>query len=130
MANSLAILGDIARADGDTPRAVALYERGLALNRLVGYRLGIAECLERQALLAGAAAAVVAALLGEAAALREHIGAPIPPVDHPAVERAAELARESLGDDAFAAMWASGAARSTTCTRVVTKERNSGRLPQ
>src|SRR5262249_11393360 len=46
-------------------------------------------------------------LLAAAATLREEMGAPVRPADRPALDRALEAARRSLGDAAFAGAWAS-----------------------
>ena len=51
-----------------------------------------------------------ARLLGATAARREAMGAPLPPIERPAVEKAIERARTALGEDAFAAAWAGGQA--------------------
>ena len=40
-----------------------------------------------------------------AGALREAISAPMPAVERPAAEQAAKVARERLGEEAFAVIW-------------------------
>jgi hypothetical protein len=47
-------------------------------------------------------------LWGAGQALREAIGAPLPPNEHPEYERMVAAARARLGEDAFAAAWARG----------------------
>jgi DNA-binding CsgD family transcriptional regulator len=49
-----------------------------------------------------------ARLWGAAEALRETIGAPIPPIERAAYERMTGVARAHLGEKAFAAAWAEG----------------------
>jgi DNA-binding NarL/FixJ family response regulator len=49
-------------------------------------------------------------LLGAAAAARQRIGAPLPPVDRPGHEATMQAARAALGERAFAAAWAMGQA--------------------
>src|SRR5216683_2022066 len=51
---------------------------------------------------------LAARLWGAAEALREAIGAPIPPVYRAAYERAVAATRVSLGENTFAATWAEG----------------------
>src|SRR5262249_5551053 len=78
----------------------------------VGPRLLVAAALE------GLAGVVVAQdlvrlavqLLAAASALRVQMGAPVRPVDQAAVEQTLATARSTLGDDAFAAVWAEGQA--------------------
>jgi len=51
-----------------------------------------------------------ARLWGAAEALREAIGAPMPPVYRATYEQAVALARAQVGEEAFAAAWAEGLA--------------------
>lgn len=98
----LAELGFIAEQRGDSAAARSLHLEGLAAARGVGDPRAIA--LTREGL-AGAAAAEgayeeAAALLGEAAALRESVGAPLPPAERGDVDRIAAAVRAALGKDA------------------------------
>jgi hypothetical protein len=72
----------------------------------------IAESLEIAARLALAEGwpERAARLLGAADALRDAIGAPLPPVYRAAHEHDMATARTALGDAAFAAAWAAGRA--------------------
>ncbi|MFI6484274.1 BTAD domain-containing putative transcriptional regulator [Nonomuraea sp. NPDC050663] len=85
----LAELGFIAELRGDLATARALHEEGLAAAREAGDRRAVALATEG---LAGVAAAggdheSAAALLDEAAALRESVGAPLPPAERADVDR-------------------------------------------
>jgi predicted ATPase len=108
-------LAIMAQEEGDHPRAADLCRESRELFREVGETGGKAEtaaCLEAWGSLAAAQghSRRAARLLGAAAALREAIGALLPPVDLPAQERSLAAVRAALGDDAFAAAWAEGRA--------------------
>ena len=63
----------------------------------------------QQSLATSANSAVWAAKLwGAAEALREAIGAPIPPLERPTYECAVTAIRTQLGEETFAAAWALG----------------------
>jgi predicted ATPase/Tfp pilus assembly protein PilF len=81
IAESLHRLGEVARQQGDYGRAFTLYEESLALRKEMEDKMGIVECLEGFAGLAYQQNQLVRAsrLLGSAEALREMIGAPLPP---------------------------------------------------
>jgi hypothetical protein len=66
--------------------------------------------LEGLAKVAGAeeAAARAARLLGAAEALREAIGAPLPPVERADYDRSVDTVRAGLSEEAFAAAWSEG----------------------
>ncbi len=49
-----------------------------------------------------------ARLFGAAAALRDAIGAPLPPSDQTDVDRGVAAARGAMGDEAFQAAWEQG----------------------
>jgi predicted ATPase/DNA-binding SARP family transcriptional activator len=118
IAGSLHNLGLVAYSQGDYGVARSLYEESLAIRRELGDRGGIAAPLEALAALAcegqgqPGAGEVAAHLFGAAAALREAIGAPVPPSEQEAHNRQLRLAREMLGEEAFAAAWAEGRAMS------------------
>ena len=100
----------MARVEGDSPRAQALYEQSVGVARKAGDQRMITSGLE------GLAAAVAAQgnhvwaahLWGAAEALRETIGTPLPPVDRASYHRAVEALRTQLGEQAFATAWAEG----------------------
>src|SRR5918999_4574396 len=112
MGVSLVRLGSAARDQGDTARALALFAEGLALLTELGDRRIIALALDGVAGLAIAWGQPerAARLFGAAAALREASGLPVDPAGRAAHERDVAAARAALGEDAFAAGWASGAA--------------------
>ncbi len=101
------------RTLGQVVPASELLREGLGLFRTLGHKLGIACTLEEL----GALSAVLgdggqaAMLLGTAHALREGIGAPLPPVDRAAHDSLVAACRAQLGETAFAEAWARGAAR-------------------
>jgi DNA-binding CsgD family transcriptional regulator len=128
LAESLPLLARVLAVQGDHAAARVLYEESLAIARETGNKMNIAICLEGLADLAmvqGASAASLrgaqskqlsslwaAQLWGAAESLREAIGAPIPPVDHAAYERAVASARARLGEQTLAKAWAKGKAMS------------------
>jgi predicted ATPase/DNA-binding CsgD family transcriptional regulator len=97
---------------GEAARALPLLREALAYDRAAGNRWYLAEALE-----ALAAAAVglgeaerAARLSGAAGALRDVLGAPVPPPDRALVEAGAAAARERLGEAGFAAALETGRA--------------------
>ncbi len=110
IAYSLVSLGRVTQARGDDERAQACYKEGLALGHDVGYRDGIAPGLEGVAAIAYTCGQGerAARLYGAASALRETIGAPLPPVDRPAHECIVANVRGALGAAAFTAAWTEG----------------------
>ena len=97
---------------GDYAAAQALYEQSLVILKEADDKWDIAYNLE------GLASVIVlqgdpvwaARLWGVAEALREAMGAPIPPIYRPAYERSVAAARKQLGEKAFAVAWAEGRA--------------------
>ncbi|MFD1940471.1 BTAD domain-containing putative transcriptional regulator [Nonomuraea mangrovi] len=96
----LAELGFAAEQRGDTAAALALHREGYACARASGDPRAVALALEG---LAGALPARDAArFLGTAAAIRESVGAPLPPAERGDVERIAARALAELGEHAYA----------------------------
>ncbi|MFG6200285.1 BTAD domain-containing putative transcriptional regulator [Nonomuraea sp. JJY05] len=98
----LAELGFIAELRGDLAAARSLHLQGLAAAGKAGDPRAIALAREG---LAGVAAAEgtyeeAATLLGEATALRESVGAPLPPAERGDVDRIAAAVRAGLGEEA------------------------------
>jgi hypothetical protein len=95
---------------GEVERAMGLYAESLELFRSVGSTWGLAYYLEGMARAACAHGQPVrgARLCGAAEAVREAIGAPLPPVDRASYLRTIAIAKDALGDDAFDRAWAEG----------------------
>lgn len=107
---SIAILAKVADAQHDQEAALALYQKSLDLAREVGDKVMIASGLEGLAGVVATRGEPVWAtrLWGAATALRDTIGAPMPPIEHASYERATTAVRMHLGGNAFAAAWAEG----------------------
>jgi predicted ATPase/DNA-binding XRE family transcriptional regulator len=103
-------LGRIARIQADYGRAAALYDESLLLHRELGDRLGISQDLEGMAAVRAACGQPEPAvrLWAAAEALREAIGAPPKDVERARYEPLVANAREALGEEAFANVWAEG----------------------
>jgi ATP/maltotriose-dependent transcriptional regulator MalT len=112
IARSLTSLARIARDRGDHRRAAALLEESLALSLELGDRRSAALGVEELAAVACAQEQPerAARLFGAAQALREAIGAPLPPTDQARYDHSVAAARARLREDAFAAAWAEGRA--------------------
>jgi len=109
IALALTRLGDATLAHGDRTRAAALQRESLALSGELGDRRSATDAIEG---LARAEAprdpALAIRLLGAAATLRERLGVPATAAREALTDRAAALARTQLGEEAFAAAWATG----------------------
>jgi predicted ATPase/DNA-binding CsgD family transcriptional regulator len=122
IATALAALGYLAADQGDHATARARFAESLVVLREVGHRQQFAFLLGGIAALAvvedgdparrmtGAARAL--RLAGAAGAIREAIGAPLPPIWQARLERALGQARRTLGDAAASEAWAEGRAMS------------------
>jgi predicted ATPase/DNA-binding SARP family transcriptional activator/class 3 adenylate cyclase len=121
IAESLHDLGRVALHCGDVERAAAWIRQSLLLYREQDRKKGVAVCLESLAAAVthssppaeGGArgeerSARAARLYGAAEALRETIGAPLPPANRPDRDRGIAAARATLGEAAFSAAWAEG----------------------
>ena len=110
VALSLYALAQVATVQGNHAGSQVLYEQGIGVARKSGDKRTIPSGLE------GLAAAIAAQgnhtwaahLWGAAEALREAIGAPLPPVESASYNRAVAAARTQLAEQAFAAVWAEG----------------------
>jgi len=107
---SLYAFAQVVGASGDDARSQSLYEEGIAVARKEGNRQTVAFGLEGLARVVAVQGEVswAARLWGAAEALRETIGAPIPPVERPAYESSVTAARAQLGEKPFATAWAEG----------------------
>jgi tetratricopeptide (TPR) repeat protein len=103
--------GQVAHAQKDRTRAAALFRESLTLRKEMGDKHGIVVTLEH---LAGVWVETepewAARILGVAQAMRETIGAPIPPVERADYDRQVAGTRAQLGDTAFEMAWAAGRA--------------------
>ncbi|MCL6642808.1 MAG: tetratricopeptide repeat protein, partial [Candidatus Bipolaricaulota bacterium] len=110
IASVLNSLGMVALSEGDAPRAGKLLRESLMKYRDVGDKWHIALCLDRLARVAAAQGEWerAARLLGAEEALREAIGAPLPPSEHTGREQTLKHTHEHLGEESFAAAWADG----------------------
>jgi predicted ATPase/Tfp pilus assembly protein PilF/predicted Ser/Thr protein kinase len=104
IAESLHRLGEVARHQGDYGRAFSLYKESLVLRKEMADKMGIVECLEGLAGLARHQNQLERAtqLLGSAEALREMIGAPLPPCLRTDHERMVTTIRTGLDQQEFA----------------------------
>lgn len=98
-AEALRSLGQTLDALGEKRRAELCWAESLGIRAEVGEPKGMAECLDTFAILAFERDEDerAARLFGAAEALRERIGAPIPPQDRSAYDRARDLCRERVG---------------------------------
>jgi LuxR family maltose regulon positive regulatory protein len=104
-------LGKVARELGDPGKARELHAESLEIRRQLGDRVGVAWCLEAFARLAAPDAPRRAARLwGAAEALREALGAPLPPEEREECATWRAVVRSMLGEAPFAGAWAEGRA--------------------
>ena len=103
-------LGRTTSSQGDHSRAAALLDESLALFREIGDKPGAALATEALAVVACAQEQPerAARLFGAAEAIREAIGAPLPPADQAGHDQGVAAACAHLGQEAFAAAWAEG----------------------
>jgi len=112
IATSLFILGKVAENQSDYTAASTLLKESLEIGRVVSDNRHIADCLVGLASLCVAQGEPIGAvrLWSAAAALREAMGTPIPPVYLADYELSRAEARAQLGEKSFAAAWAEGQA--------------------
>jgi predicted ATPase/class 3 adenylate cyclase/Tfp pilus assembly protein PilF len=110
LASVLNSLGMVALSEGNYQRARELLRESLLRYRDVGDKWHIALCVDRLARVAGAQGdwERAAQLLGAEEALRETIGAPLPPSEREGHDQTLKRAHEQLGEESFAAAWADG----------------------
>src|SRR4029079_12814616 len=103
-------MGGVALARGNAEHAAQLFSEGLALSWKIGDKRRLAFCLEGLAMTAGSGQPGRAAqLFGAAAALRDAIGAPLPPSEQADYARNLAAARADAADT-FATSWSAGSA--------------------
>src|SRR6266700_1685670 len=107
LASTRALLGKVLAAQGDHTAARTMYEESLLRGLAV---VDIAPTLEGLAVVAMAQGETTWAvrLLAAAAALRDSLGTPLPPVYGADHERSVAAAQAQLGEQAFAVVWAEG----------------------
>jgi len=110
----LSDLGVVIQARGNCTRAVELHAEALAISWKMGDKRRVAFCLEGLAIAFEPAQFLEATqLLSSAEALREAIGAPLPPAERAAYKRSVDTIKACCGDEqAFAQVWATGRAMS------------------
>jgi non-specific serine/threonine protein kinase len=110
MADSLRILGDLARDHAEYERALPLYREAVELGRIHGDPRLLTEALTGLASIAAHCGQVTRAarLYGAASAHRVRLGAPVEGWDRRAYERGIESARAALAPEVFAAAWSAG----------------------
>ncbi len=109
---SLDQLGVLALREGDAGRARRLLRRSLGVHRDLGDRWRAASVLEglAEAYATEGQPGRAALLLGAADAIREAIGAPVPPCERPGRDRASASVRARMGEEGFARTRAEGMA--------------------
>jgi predicted ATPase/DNA-binding CsgD family transcriptional regulator len=112
MSQALTVLAKVAESQHDLLMARTLYQESLDVAREVGDKVLIALGLEGLAGVVGTQGEPVWAtrLWGTAAALRDTIGAPMPPIERAGYEAATAAARTHLGEQIFATAWTEGRA--------------------
>jgi predicted ATPase/DNA-binding SARP family transcriptional activator len=116
IAAALQNLGEVASEQSEYAQARLYYLESLQLLQALGAKVRIALCLEALARLAALRPApqaddtvfLAARLWGAAEALREAIGAPLPPSERPLIEGTLTTLRATLGEERFAAALAAG----------------------
>jgi tetratricopeptide (TPR) repeat protein len=103
-------LGRAARARGDDARAITLVRQSLGSNARLGDKEIIVRAIaELAAIACGRGQFFLAArLFGGLAALRETLGAPLPPAEWTRYERDLATIRSELAEEAFQAAWDAG----------------------
>ncbi len=110
IAGSLADLGNLTRDQKDYAASQALYRESIRIFQELGHKRGIARLLECFACSAAAQSQPERSLrlAGAAAALRQALGAPLPPVEQAQVEKSLEPARKALSNAAASTAWLEG----------------------
>lgn len=119
LALSLNTLADVVLDEGKYVDARPLLDESLGINRELGDQTAIAYLIEDYAGVAAAESKPQKALMlaGFASALRESIGAPLPPSEQARVDRMITPAREALPEAAAITEWETG--RSLTLEQAI-----------
>jgi predicted ATPase/DNA-binding CsgD family transcriptional regulator len=112
LSQALTVLAKVAETEHDQLMACTLYQESLDVAREIGDKVLIALGLEGLAGVVGTQGEPVWAtrLWGAAAALRDTIGAPMPPIERAGYEAATADVRTHLGEQAFSTAWTEGRA--------------------
>ena len=110
VADSLSSLASVEARQGDYAAARTLYEESLAIARERNFRWEMPSYLEGLASVVASQGEPTwaARLWGAAEAIRDTMGAPIPPVERADYEHSIIAARSSLGEQAFTSAWTEG----------------------
>ena len=110
IAGSLSDLGNLTRDQHDFAAAQSLYRESIQIFQDLGHKRGIARLLEGLACSASAQSKPERSLrlAGAAAALRQMLGAPLPPAEQAQLERTLEPARQAVSSTAASAAWLEG----------------------
>ncbi len=110
IAGTLADLGTLAREERDCAVAHPLYRESLKIFQELDHKRGIARLLECCACSAATQLQSERSLrlAGAAAALRQNIGAPLPPAEQAKLESILDPARQALANTASAMAWLEG----------------------
>jgi hypothetical protein len=110
LSSSLALLGRVASAQGNHAEARTFYEQSIQVASERGFKWEFALGLEGLASVVAAQGEPTwaARLWGAAEALRETLGAPLPPVYRADYEREVATARAQLGEQLFDIAWSQG----------------------
>ncbi len=110
LALSLNTLADVVLDEGAFTDARPLLDESLAISRELGDQTAIAYLIEDYSGVAAAEAKPQKSLqlAGFAAALRESIGAPLPPSEQKRVDRMVAPAREALSESSVTMAWETG----------------------
>ncbi len=107
LSSTRSLLGKVLAVEGDHSAARTMYEesllRGLAIVDIAPTVEGLAVVVVEQGETSWAVR-----LLAAAAALRDSLGTPLPPVSRTDYERSLATARTQLGEQAFAVAWTEG----------------------
>ena len=110
IASALTDLAGLACDQGHNAEALRLYGESIRIFEKLGHRRGMARVLECIAVSAAAQSNAELSLhvAGAAAALRQRLGAPLPPTEQPRLEKALDFARRALGNAAGMTAWMEG----------------------
>jgi tetratricopeptide (TPR) repeat protein len=110
VAGCLMDLGNLARDEGDEKKSRLHYAKSMKLFQELGQKRGMARLLDCLACSAALQSQPERALrlAGSAAAMRRVLGAPLPVAEQTRLEKALDLARQSLSPAKAAAAWMDG----------------------